>query len=330
MRRVQRDEREPKCDGESVADGGDHAPAGRRRFCAGRERDADGQCGRRVGLWSSRAGDEATITVNASWELHRDGDGRDGCSATSASQSVTVNPLPRWRRLRPGPTTFCQGGSVTLTASAGRELSVEPRARRRQSITVNASWDYTVAVTDATGAARRARAKCDGRIRCRGGDDYPGGPTTFCAGRERDADGQCWEQLSVEPRRADTASDHGQCERGLHRDGDGCERVQRDERERKCDGQSVAAVAITPAGRRRSAQGGSVTLTASAGSELSVEPGRGRQCGDHGQCELGLHRDGDGRDGCSATSASQSVTVNPLPRRRSLPAGRRRSARAGA
>ena len=43
----------------------------------------------------------------------------NGCSATSAATNVTVNPLPTSSISASGPTTFCQGGSVTLTGQGG-------------------------------------------------------------------------------------------------------------------------------------------------------------------------------------------------------------------
>src|SRR5207247_944717 len=44
----------------------------------------------------------------------------NNCSATSAATTVMVNPLPATPTITPGgPTTFCTGGSVTLTSSSG-------------------------------------------------------------------------------------------------------------------------------------------------------------------------------------------------------------------
>jgi hypothetical protein len=49
-----------------------------------------------------------------------------GCTAT-ASQVVTVNELPPLTITPTGSTTFCTGGSVTLTASGGGTYSMEHR-----------------------------------------------------------------------------------------------------------------------------------------------------------------------------------------------------------
>ena len=70
---------------------------------------------------------------------------------------VTVNPLPVATITPSGATAFCQGGSVTLTAERGGELSVEPRrGDNGERSTVDATGSYTVMGTDAMGAQTSA------------------------------------------------------------------------------------------------------------------------------------------------------------------------------
>lgn len=52
-----------------------------------------------------------------------------------------------------GPTTFCSGGSVTLTANTGTSYLWSPGNQTTQSITVSASGSYTVRVTNSAGAS---------------------------------------------------------------------------------------------------------------------------------------------------------------------------------
>ena len=87
---------------------------------------------------------------------------------------------------------------------------MEPRRGDDAAIMVNAAGIYTVTVTDATGAEKR-EPKCDGQSVAAVATITPA--DDVLRGRERDADGQCWEQLSVEPRRGDNGGDHGQCGR---------------------------------------------------------------------------------------------------------------------
>jgi hypothetical protein len=77
-----------------------------------------------------------------------------GCSsAASAATTVIVNPIPATPTITPGgPTTFCTGGSVTLTSSSasGNQwfLNGNPiGGATNQSLLVNAAGSYTVKVT---------------------------------------------------------------------------------------------------------------------------------------------------------------------------------------
>src|SRR5207302_21239 len=72
-----------------------------------------------------------------------------GCSAQS--QPVTVSIASPSATITPsGPTTFCAGGNVTLSAPAGYSYSWSNGATT-QSITVNQTNTYTVTVNDANG-----------------------------------------------------------------------------------------------------------------------------------------------------------------------------------
>ncbi|MBC5773789.1 T9SS type A sorting domain-containing protein [Pontibacter sp. KCTC 32443] len=71
----------------------------------------------------------------------------NGCARTSAPVTVTVNPLPVAAITPDGPITFCQGGSVTLTASNGSSW-LWSNGATTQSITVDADGTFTVQVTD--------------------------------------------------------------------------------------------------------------------------------------------------------------------------------------
>jgi hypothetical protein len=73
-----------------------------------------------------------------------------GCtSAPSAGITVTVNPIPPAPTITPGgPTTFCTGGSVTLTSSSATG-NFWSTLETTQSITVTTAGAYTVTVTSA-------------------------------------------------------------------------------------------------------------------------------------------------------------------------------------
>jgi hypothetical protein len=72
-----------------------------------------------------------------------------GCSAT-ASTTVTVNPLPDVAITANGPTTFCQGESVTLNGPAGDGLNyLWSNGAATQNINVNSSGAFALTVTNA-------------------------------------------------------------------------------------------------------------------------------------------------------------------------------------
>src|SRR6185295_14988313 len=93
--------------------------------------------------YSATASGSYTVTVTTS-----------GCtSAASAATTVTVNPIPATPTITPsGPTTFCNGGSVTLTSSSasGNQwyLNGNPIGGAvNQTYSATASGNYTVIVT---------------------------------------------------------------------------------------------------------------------------------------------------------------------------------------
>lgn len=77
-----------------------------------------------------------------------------GCVATG-SRTVTVNALPAATISASGPTSFCTGANVVLTASAGSSYLWSNNATT-QSITVSNSGSFTVTVSNGTCSATSA------------------------------------------------------------------------------------------------------------------------------------------------------------------------------
>jgi hypothetical protein len=75
----------------------------------------------------------------------------NGCSA-SVTADVNVYAVPNSAVVPSGATTFCQGGSVVLTASAGSSY-LWSNGAQTQAITVTASGSYYVNVTNASGCS---------------------------------------------------------------------------------------------------------------------------------------------------------------------------------
>jgi hypothetical protein len=76
----------------------------------------------------------------------------NGCTAVSTAEVVTVNPNPIVTVTANGATTFCLGGSVDLTSSASTG-NVWTSSQTTQTISVNASGNYSTTVTDANGCS---------------------------------------------------------------------------------------------------------------------------------------------------------------------------------
>jgi large repetitive protein len=105
-----------------------------------------------------------------------------GCSsAPSAGTTVTVNPTPPTPTITPGgPTTFCAGGSVTLTSSSATG-NLWSTGATTQSITVSIGGTYTVTVTSSGCSATSAGTTVTVNPLPATPTVTPGGPTTFCA-----------------------------------------------------------------------------------------------------------------------------------------------------
>ncbi|QQR87240.1 MAG: gliding motility-associated C-terminal domain-containing protein [Flavobacteriales bacterium] len=83
--------------------------------------------------------------------------GVGGCTAT-ASTIIVVNPTPSVPVISAsGPTTFCDGGSVTLTSSSATG-NLWSNGATAQSISATASGNYSVTVTDGNGCSATSTA----------------------------------------------------------------------------------------------------------------------------------------------------------------------------
>src|SRR4029079_12218818 len=93
-------------------------------------------------LWSNGATTRA-ITVNATGNYGVTVTDANGCK-NATSQAVTVNPLPVVSITPSGPTTLCQGGTVTLTANPAGGTYLWSNGATSRAITVNATGNYGV------------------------------------------------------------------------------------------------------------------------------------------------------------------------------------------
>jgi gliding motility-associated-like protein len=121
-------------------------PSGATTFCAGSSITLTASGGAPY-LWSTGA-TTATVTVNTSGTYTVTGN--SSCGNNVDSVLVTVLQPPTATITANGPTTFCQGGSVTLTAAGGSSY-LWSGGQATPAITVNSGTAYTVTVTNLCG-----------------------------------------------------------------------------------------------------------------------------------------------------------------------------------
>jgi len=257
-----------------------------------------------------------------------------GCeSPQSTAVVVTVNPLPATPTITPGgPTTFCQGGSVTLTSSSasGNQwfLNGNPiGGETNQNYVATASGDYTVQVTDGNGCVSAMSSTTTVTVNPipSAPTITPGGPTTFCTGgsvtlTSSSTSGNQW-YLNGNPIGGETGQQYIATASGSYTVTEtvsGCESPQ-----------SSAVVVtvnplpatptITPGGPTTFCQGGSVTLTSSSASGnqwfLNGNPIGGETNQNYVATASGNYavQVTDGNGCVSAMSSTTTVTVNPIP-----------------
>ncbi len=103
--------------------------------------------------WST-TGTDAAITVTTSGTYSVTINDVNGCVGT-ASTTVTVNPTPNATITPSGPTTFCTGSSVSLSATASTSYAWST-GETTQAITANATNTYIVTITNANGCTGTA------------------------------------------------------------------------------------------------------------------------------------------------------------------------------
>jgi len=107
----------------------------------------------------------------------------NACGSTSSSAIINIINATAATIVASGPTTFCQGGSVVLTATPGATYLWIPNGETTQSITVTTTGVYTCTVTYTNGCASTTPLT---QVNVEQPASAPvitaNGPTTFCQG----------------------------------------------------------------------------------------------------------------------------------------------------
>ena len=255
-----------------------------------------------------------------------------GCvSSPSTTTTVTVNPIPATPTITPGgPTTFCTGGSVTLTSSSatGNQWSLNGNpigGATNQNYSAVASGDYTVIVTT-LGCSSPASSSTTVTVNSTPFTPTitPGGPTTFCTGgsvtlTSSGASGNQWS-LNGNPIGGATNQNYSATASGNYTvvvTTSGC--VSNPSAITTVTVNPIPATpTITPGGPTTFCAGGSVTLTSSSATGnqwyLNGNPIGGATNPNYSATASGNYTVIVTSLGCSsAPSSATTVTVNPIP-----------------
>ena len=255
-------------------------------------------------------------------------DGNGCASATSQAVSVTVNPLPATPSISAGTsTTFCAGGSVTLTSSSasGNQWFLNGTAiggATGNTYTATAGGDYTVRVTNTCTSDPSQAVTVTVNTPPSTPSITAGGATTFCAGgsvtlTSSSTTGNQW-YLNGTAISGATASTYSATVTGTYTvrvtDANGCSATS------AATGVTVNAIPATPAitagGATTFCNGGSVTLTSSSstGNQWYLDGAAisGATSNTYTAAASGSYTVKVTTNGCtSAASAAIVVTENP-------------------
>lgn len=234
----------------------------------------------------------------------------NGCQGTSAGITITVNDLPTPTITPSGPTTFCEGGSVTLSSSFAASY-LWSTGETTQAITVSTTGTYVVTVTDVNGCSADSDGVDVTVNPLPTPTITPSGPTQFCEGGSVDltlTDGASWMWNTGATSQTITVSNTGSYWAAVT-DGNGCS-ANSDTIDVVVDDNPIPT--ITPDGPTEFCMLDTVMLTASAGVSYLWSTGETTQS---------ILVDTSGvytvtvtdAQGCTGTSAPTQVTVNPLP-----------------
>lgn len=130
--------------------------------------------------WNTGAGTPIITVTNSGTFTVTATDG-NGCKGTSTATVVTVNTLPNAAITADGPTVFCAGGSVNLTASAGSSY-LWSDGQTTRTIRVTSSASPSVKVIDANGCSATSAVTPVTVNALPVANISASGPTVFCAG----------------------------------------------------------------------------------------------------------------------------------------------------
>lgn len=260
-------------------------------------------------LWSNGATTQG-ITVNAAGNYNVRVTYSTGCSSTSTNTAVTVGSAPTPTITAGGPTTFCTGGNVTLTASSGTAY-LWSNGATTQTITVTAAGNYTVRVSQSGGCSATSTATTITIGTAPTPSISASGATTFCAGGSvtlTASTGTAYLWSNGATSKNITVTTGGAYTVRVSQSG-GCSATST---ATNITVNTAPTPTITASGSTTLCTGGSVTLTATTGTAYLWSNGattKSITTGTAGNYTVRVSQS----TGCSATSSATTVTVGAAP-----------------
>ena len=260
-------------------------------------------------LWNTGATTQA-IKVKASGSFSVKITDNNACSNTSASTSITVNALPSVSIAASGSKTFCQGDSVTLTATAANAYLWNTGANT-QSIKVKTSGNFSVKITDNNNCANTSFSTTVTVNKLPVATITASKPTTFCQGDSvvlsaNSANAYLWS--TGENTQSITVNKTGNYT-VIITDINSCSNTSAIQ---NVIVNSLPLAMVTSSGAQTFCDGDSVVLTANAANAYLWS--NGEQTASIKIKVSGLYNVTiTDQNNCSATSSNTNVQVNPLP-----------------
>ncbi|MCE3295944.1 MAG: hypothetical protein K0R65_1658 [Crocinitomicaceae bacterium] len=236
---------------------------------------------------------------------------QSGCSSTSASTVVTVNPVPSAPTITPvGPTTFCDGGSVTLMSSSLTN-NVWSTGETTQSITVSSGNTIILTVVESGCSSAAASEIVTVNSLPATPTITPSAFTTICIGETIDlvsssSTGNTWS--TGETTQTITVATGG--DYNVTVSNGSCSATSSDITI-TVNTSAPATPTVSAGGPVTFCEGGSVTLTSSETAGNTWSTGETTQSITVDQS--GVYTVSIGSGNCTATSAATTVTENPVP-----------------
>lgn len=284
---------------------------GSTTLCAGQTVSLSAPAGATSYVWSPTAQTTQSITTGTAGTYSVVVTNSSGCSNTSSPITVTVAQSPTAGITANGPTTFCQGGNVNLTATAGTSYLWTPGGQTTQTINVTNGGNYTVRVTNASGCSATSTATSVTVNSNPSASITASGSTNICSGQDVTltaigGGSYLWNTGATSASiSANTAGSYTVTVTSAN----GCSATPAPV---QVTVQQAVNAVITPSGPTSFLQGQSVTLTASGGTSYLWYP--------DGETTQSITVAGSGvysvtafnANGCSGSSSPVTVTVTPV------------------